>query len=93
MESKAPKGGGCIAGCRQCKEAPVDPGALSGWRLVASAVSAMLVPLMAAILGACLWPRDTALVGALIGLAIGVAIGLPLSRRMGRSDETIKEAS
>ena len=93
MESASPKGGGCITGCQQCNKASVDPGALSGWRLVASAVSAMLIPLVTAVVGACLWPGETALVGALVGLAVGVAIGLPLSRRIGRTVETIKEAS
>ena len=93
MESASPKGGGCIAGCRQCKTTSVEPGALSGWRLGASAVSAMLIPLLAAAAGASLWPRETALVGALVGLVAGVAVGLPLSRRIGRKAETIKEAS
>ena len=93
MESTSPKGGGCIAGCQQCKTASADPMALSGWRLVTSAVSAMLVPLVTAVVGASLWPRETALVGVLVGFVAGVAVGLPLSRRIGRKIETIKEAS
>ena len=82
-----------MAGCRQCKTTSVDPGALSGWRLGASAVSAMLIPLVTAVAGASLWPRETALVGALVGLAVGVAIGLPLSRRIGRTVETVRETA
>lgn len=93
MESRSSKGGGCVAGCRQCSKASADPGALGGWRLVVSAASAMLIPLVTAVAGASLWPRETALVGALIGLAGGVAVGYPLSRRIGRKVETIKEAS
>jgi hypothetical protein len=93
MESAVPKGGGCITGCQQCKKASADPGALSGWRLVVSALSAMLLPLVTAVAGACVWPRETALVGALVGFGVGVIIGLPLSRRIGRKVETIKEAS
>lgn len=91
MSDKAQKdGSACGSGCGKCsalKQCGRQPGGLTGWALVGSALCVFLLPLATATAGAVLAGEQEThqFAGAFIGLAAGLVVGMILTRLIGRT--------
>ena len=82
--------GPCAPVCSHCRmdaSCPAEPGALSGWRLTATAAGVFLLPLGLAAAGAALCGQQPTwqFLGALAGLVVGLVGAVVVARCVRRA--------